>query len=292
MTTEREQSRSPAATLARASRSQAGMPSVWRLGWSRTVIDLKQFVRIPEQVFFTFALPILFLGIFSAVFSGDIVDAPDRELRFVQYFLPGIIALGVASSTFANLAMSISVERHEGLLKRLAGTPLPKRAFFLGRVASSVVITAVQTLLLLAIGVLLFGVDLPESGPRWLMFGYVLVVSAALGAGLGIAMTRLVPNARAAAPIVQAPFLVLQFISGVFFQWEDLPGWLQAIASAFPLRWMAQGFRYAFLPDWFGEGEYGAAWGWEYPAAILAGWLVIATVLALVFFRWDQEADR
>jgi ABC-2 type transport system permease protein len=272
-------------------RGAVARPSLFAMSWSRMVVDLKQFVRIPEQVFFTFALPVLFLVLFSAVFSGDIVDAPDRELRFVQYFLPGIIALGVASSTFANLAMSIAVEQHEGLLKRLAGTPLPKTAFFLGRAGSAVVITVVQTAVFLLIGVLLFGIDLPATGGRWAMFVYVLVVSAALGAALGIAATRMVPNARAAAPIIQAPFLILQFISGVFFQWESLPAWLQGIATVFPLRWMAQGFRYAFLPDWFGEDEYGGTWGWEYTAAVLGAWLVLSFVLAVVFFRWNRTGD-
>ncbi len=279
------------ATMTASPRS-ASPPRLATLAWSRTVVDLKQFFRIPEQVFFTFALPLLFLVLFSAVFSGDIVDEPGRDLRFVQYFLPGIIALGVASSTFANLAMSISVEQHEGLLKRLAGTPLPKSAFFLGRISSSVILTVVQTAILLGIGFLLFDVEAPATPGRWLMFAYVLLVSAALGSALGIAMTRLVPNARAAGPIVQAPFLILQFISGVFFQWESLPPWLQAVATVFPLRWMAQGFRYAFLPDWFGEGEYGSSWGWELPVLILAGWLALSFVLALVFFRWDRGSDR
>jgi ABC-2 type transport system permease protein len=282
------------ATLAtyRADRPRQRWPRLARLAWSRLVVDLKQFFRIPEQVFFTFLLPVLFLVLFSAVFAGDITDDPGRELAFVQYFLPGIIALGVAASTFANLAMSVAIEQHEGLLKRLAGTPLPKSAFFLGRIASSITITVIQTAILLAIGVALFGVELPATPGRWLMFVYVLGISAALGSALGIAMTRAVPNAKAAAPIVQAPFLVLQFISGIFFQWESLPGWLQSVATVFPLRWMAQGFRYAFLPDWFGETEYGASWGWELPAAVLAGWLVLSFVLAIVFFRWDRGGDR
>lgn len=270
----------------------AAMPSFLRLGWSRTVVDLKQFFRIPEQVFFTFLLPVLFLVLFSAVFSGEVDGPPGRTVEFVQYFLPGIVALGVASSTFANLAMSIATEQHEGLLKRLAGTPLPKSAFFAGRVLSSVIITVIQTAVLLGIGVLLFEIELPEGPGRWLLFVYVLAISAALGSALGIAATRMVPNVRAAAPIIQAPFLVLQFISGVFFQWNALPSWLQWIASAFPLRWMAQGFRYAFLPDWFGESEYGSSWGWELPAAVLAVWMVLSVILALVFFRWTREGDR
>ena len=55
---------------------------------------------------------------------------------------------------------------------------------------------------------------------------------------------------------------------------------------------MAEGFRYAFLPDWFGEYEYDdGTWGWQWPIAVLACWLVVAFVLALVFFRWDRERE-
>ena len=269
-----------------------GLPGTLRLGLSRVVIELKQFTRIPEQVFFTFLLPVLFLVIFASVFGGDIDGPPGRSVSFVQYFLPGIIASGVVSSTFASLAISISVEQGDGLLKRLSGTPLPKASYLLGKLGLAIVVTAIQTLIMLALGVVAFGASFPEGVSRWLVFLTVLVISAAVGSALGIAYTRAIRNPSAAAAIVQPPFLVLQFISGIFFPWKDLPGWLQAIASVFPMRWMAQGFRYAFLPDWFGESEYGSAWGWERPVMILAGWLALAVVLALAFFRWDRNTDR
>ena len=262
-----------------------------RLGVSWAVIELKLFFRVPAQVFFTFTLPVLLLFIFAAIFSGDIEAGPGRSLSFVQYFLPGIIASGVMSATFANLAMSIAVQQHEGLLKRLAGTPFPRSAFFIGKGIEAIVVTVIQTGVMLAIAVVVYDADLPDGPARWLAFLVVLILGAATGATLGIAYTRLVPNANAAPAVVQPPFLVLQFISGVFVRYNQVPGWLRTVASVFPLRWMSEGLRYAFLPDEFGKFEYGDSWGWQWPLAVLSAWLVVGFLLALVFFRWDREGS-
>ncbi|MEP6872327.1 MAG: ABC transporter permease [Anaerolineaceae bacterium] len=264
----------------------------FRLGlyWAR--VELRLFWRIPAQVFFTFALPVLFLVIFAAVFSGDIDAGPGRSVSFVQYFLPGIIGAGVMSSTFGNLASSISVQQHTGLLKRLGGTPFPRGAYFMGKVLEAVVVAVLQTVLMLVIAVLAYGAELPADASRWATFIAVLILASATGAALGIAYTRAIPNANAAAAIIQPPFLVLQFISGVFFRHSEIPGWLRAVAAVFPLRWMSEGFRYAFLPDWFGKVEYGSTWGWQWPIAILAIWMLVAAALAFLLFRWDRSSGE
>ena len=273
----------------------AGQPhraGTFRLGlyWAR--VELRLFWRIPAQVFFTFALPVLFLVIFAAVFTGDITAGPGRSIPFVQYFLPGIIGAGVMSSTFSNLAGSIAVQQHTGLLKRLGGTPFPRGAFFIGKILQALAVTVVQTALMLVIAVLAYGADLPDDAARWGTFIAVLLLAASSGAALGIAYTRAIPNANAATAIIQPPFLVLQFISGVFFRHSEIPGWLRAIAAIFPLRWMSEGFRYAFLPDWFGEVEYGSTWGWQWPVGILAVWVVVAGALAFWLFRWDRSSGE
>ncbi len=247
-----------------ATTAAAGLSSAVRLpGWlglvrDRMVVELKVFARNPQAMFFMFSLPVLFLVLFSAVFAGDVdsLTPPGEEpVEFARYFLPGIIAAGVMSTTFATLAIGIAGEQHEGLLKRLAGTPLPRSVYFAGKLGMAVVVTVLQTAIMLAVGVVGYDVPLPEGAERWLAFGLTLTVGAGACALLGIAYTRLIPNARSAVAIVQPPFLILQFISGVFFQYNDIPGWLKAVAAVFPLRWLAQGLRYAFLPDWIGRDE-------------------------------------
>jgi ABC-2 type transport system permease protein len=268
------------------------LPSLARLGWGRTVVELKQFWRNPAQVFFTFLLPVLFLVIFSSVFGNQEVSGPPGEapLNFKNYFIPGIIAAGVMSTTFANLATSISMEQSIGMLKRLSGTPLPREAYFIGKVGMVVTVTAAQTAIMLGLGFAFFGVELPLDATHWAVFMWVFVLGTASCSVLGIAYTRLIPNGNAASAIVQPPYLVLQFISGVFFRYAEIPGWMQAVGAVFPLKWMAQGMRYAFTPGWLGKEEYG---NWDLPrvAIVLGAWTVAGFVLAILLFRWNRGSE-
>lgn len=262
-----------------------------RLGWERTRIELKQFFRQPDALFFTMLLPVLLVVIFSTVFGGEeIVGPPGTDpVPFPQYFASGMIAAGVMSTTFASLAMGIALEQDQGLLKRLAGTPLPKSAYFIGKIGLAVVTSVLQTAIILALGLAFFDMSLPSEAGLYLLFGWVFLLGVAACSMLGIAYTRLIRNASAAAAVVQPPFLTLQFISGVFFQYSAIPGWLKVVASLFPLKWMAQGFRQVFLPDWVAIDDYGGSWQTEWVAIVLIAWLAGSFLVARSTFRWTRE---
>ena len=88
------------------------------------------------------------------------------------------------------------------------------------------------------------------------------------------------------------PFvLVLQFISGVFFQFDQLPSWMQQVASVFPLKWMAQGMRSVFLPDEAAALEPSGSWQLGGIAAVLLVWLVAGLVVGARWFRWRRRDD-
>lgn len=265
---------------------------VIRLSIARTGMELRAFYRTPELVFFTFLLPVLFVVIFSTVFSGVIRGPAGESVGFPQYFVAGMIAAGVVSTTFTSLATTISIERSEGLLKRLAGTPLPRSSYFIGKVALATITSAIQAAIILAIGALLYGVELPTGPVPWLVFTWVFLLGVASCSLLGVAYTRLIPDGSSATAIVQPPYLTLQFISGVFFQYSEIPPWLKFVASLFPLKWMVQGFRYVFLPDWVAVDDYGGEWHMERVAAVLVAWTVAAFILSLVYFRWERPGDR
>jgi ABC-2 type transport system permease protein len=83
--------------------------------------------------------------------------------------------------------------------------------------------------------------------------------------------------------------LVLQFISGVYLAFTQLPEWLQNFASIFPLKWMAQGMRSAFLPESFEALEQGASWDLPGVALFTAIWLVVGLVVCRFTFRWIRK---
>jgi ABC-2 type transport system permease protein len=264
-------------------------PSIVRLSYSRSAIELKQFFRQSDAVVFTFLLPVMFVVIFSTVFGAEKIEGPPgtEPVPFSQYFVAGMIAAGIMSTTFASLATSISLEQQEGVLKRLAGTPLPKSAYFAGKIALALVTSAAQTVIIVALGLAFFGISLPEDPSLYILFGWAFLLGVTASSLLGIAYTRLIRNASAGAAVVQPPFLVLQFISGVFFIYSGIPGWLQVVASVFPLKWMVQAFRQVFLPDWIAVDDYGGSWQTTEVAFVLLGWAVASLVIARLTFRWD-----
>lgn len=249
---------------------------------SRTRVETLQFFRQRESLVFSFLFPIIMMAIFGSVFPGEI----DGGVTFPQYFLAGIAASGVMLTSFQTLAIEIATERDNGTLKRLRGTPMPATAFFLGKIGQVLITTVAQLTLLLLAAALVFDVPMPSDAGSWLTFTWVVLLGSAAGTTLGIAVSSLPPNARSASAVVTPPMIVLQFISGVFFVFGDLPEWMRAVASVFPLKWMAQGMRSVFLPDSYLVAEPAGSWQTGETAVILVVWLVAGLVLARLTFRW------
>ena len=270
-----------AATTDRA----AALPSVVSVSRSRARVELKEFFRQREAVVFTVLLPVLLLVVFGAVLNYDIGSG----VTFVQYFMAGIIAAGILGASLQNMAISIATERSDGTLKSLAGTPMPKSAYFVGKVVQVLAVTALIIGVLLCIGVVFYGIDLP-SGGEWFTFTWVALLGAAACTLLGIAVSSLAKNGRSASATVTPFALVLQFISGVFFLFSSLPAWMQTIASIFPLKWMGQGLRSVFLPEALAASEPAGSWELGRVALVLAAWCVGGLLLCVWTFRWQDRS--
>ncbi|KQR17002.1 ABC transporter permease [Cellulomonas sp. Leaf334] len=268
------------------------LPGVLRLGAARTGYEVRTFFRERDAVVFIFAYPIIMLAIFATVFGQDgATVGPPPGIPFAQYFLPGMLATGIMLSSFQHLAISIAVERDEGGLKRLRGTPLPPSAFFLGKIGEVLVTSVVQTALLLTAAALMFGVALPTTATAWATFAWVFVLGTATGTLCGVAFSSVPRSGRSASAVVTPIVLVLQFISGVFFVFNDLPTWMQQVASVFPLKWMAQGMRSVFLPPSAESWEVSGSWQHGATAVVLLVWAVAALVVGVRTFRWQRRDD-
>ena len=249
--------------------------------------EIRQFLRSREQVMFTLAFPVIMILVFSSIFDGEIGGG----VRFTQYFVTGMIATGLMTSGFQALAIQIPMERDRGLLKRLRGTPMPKWVYFAGKVLMVAFVAVLETALLLTVATLLFGLALPSDGGRWLTFAWVSVLGITACTLCGIAFSSLARTGRSAPAVVTPVALVLQFISGVFFVFTDLPEPMQRIAAIFPLKWMCQGLRAVFLPESFGTQEPAGTFELGRVALVLAGWCLLGLVLCLTTFRWTTRRD-
>ncbi len=268
------------------------LPGTVRLGAARSRLELRTYFRERDAVVFIFAYPVIMLAIFATVFGQDgATVGPSPGIPFAQYFLPGMVATGVMLSSFQSLAISIAVERDEGGLKRLRGTPLPASSYFLGKVGQVLASSLVQTALLLLVAAVLFAVPMPSTASQWGTFAWVFLLGTASGSVLGVAFSSVPRSGRSASAVVTPVVLVLQFISGVFFVFNELPSWMQAVASVFPLKWMAQGMRSVFLPPSAESFEVSGSWQHGATAAVLVAWLVVGLVVGTRTFRWMRRDD-
>lgn len=257
------------------------------LGLRQGVLEIKQFLRTRESFVFTLLFPVLLLVVFGAIFNFEIAPG----VRFTQYFAAGMLAAGLLGVGFQNLAIQIPIERDRGVLKRLLGTPMPRWVYFAGKVLMVLFAGVLITAVLLTVGVLFYDVPLPASGTAWLRLGWVSVLGITACTLLGVAFSSVARTGRSAPAMVTPVALVLQFTSGVFFVFTQLPTWMQQIAAVFPLKWMTQGMRSVFLPDSFAAEESAGSWELGRVALILAVWCVAGLVLCLLTFRWTTRRD-
>ena len=247
------------------------MSGVLGLTWRQYRLERKLFWRNPSAAFFNFLLPLLFLAFFGAIFAGSQEN--------LDVIVPGIAGMSVMSTTFSALAFNVTFLREQGVLKRMRGTPLPAGAYIGGIALSAITNTAVQIAIITVAGRLLFGVGWPKDVLELVVFVAAGVVCFA---SLGVALSHAIPNFDSAPAYVNAVFLPVIFVSGVFFDAATAPRWLKGVAEALPLKHVIDGLSGAMVK--------GSGLAQDAPAlAVIAMWAVVGIALAVRGFSWEAK---
>ncbi len=239
----------------------------------------KAFWRNPASAFFTFAFPLMFLVIFTALLGGGEIQVGGRVIHQSTYYVAAMASFAVITACYNNIAGGLSFQRDAGVLKRTRGTPLPSVVFFAAKVVHAMLISLLLVAITVTFGTVLYSAEIPTGIPL-LQFLIMLIVGAASFCALGFAITTVIPNADAAAPIVNATILPLLFLSGIFIPiGDDAPAWITFIARFFPVKHFADGIQAGFL---------GTPFHWI-DVGIVGLWGVGALLLTLRFFSWEPR---
>jgi ABC-2 type transport system permease protein len=239
--------------------------------WRQYRLERRMFWRNPSSAFFNFFLPLLLLAIFGAIFAG--------EHQHLDVVVPGIAGMCVMSATFTALAYNVTMLRERGILKRLRGTPMPSSAYLGGVAAHAITNTVLEVGIVIVAGRLVFGVSWPSD---WLALLVFITLGVVCFSALGVALAHVIPNYESAPAYVNAVFLPMIIIAGVFYDAKTAPAVLRDIAQVLPLKHLIDGMSGAMVHHQ-GLADHGLA------LLVLGLWAVAGIVLAVRGFSWEAR---
>ena len=201
---------------------------------------------------------------------------PERY-RFIEFFVPGIIAMAIMTSCLSN-ALNMNAElRQKGILRKLATTPITRADWLVSSILYQLILSVISTAAILVVSYAVFDVRLHIG--VWLPL--IVVVEVIAFVGIGMMLTPFAKEAESASAVANAFLFPMMFLSGTFFPVEMMPALLQAVAKLLPLYYVNEALRAAmiFVDD----------------PATLRSVGVTAAFAAVVFAagtfktRWDEE---
>ena len=227
-------------------------------------------LRNGAVLFWNFAFPVLLMIIYGVVFSD-----------FMDYMTPGVITLNLLSFGLVGSSAMLLEMREKGILRRLQATPLPAIQLVGAYLVVNFAITLLQSILILVMGIALYGVTVSVTG---LLIAVPMIIAGVFTfLALGGIVSGLAPKAGVATGVGMTIYFILMFISDMVFPLDMLPGWLQTVVPYLPAYPVAQLVRSALLdsvlsPDWL---TY---------LAVLAVYALGGTFIAAKLFRWEPKA--
>lgn len=215
-----------------------------------TIRQLRIFARQPVYIAFTLFQPMIYLFLFGALFQR-VADIPGfGGGSYISFLTPGIVVMSaVFGGGWAGMGIIEDIDR--GVIDRFLVTPASRLAIIAGRVLSLSLITTIQSIVIVLIGIAI-GANYPGGIPGLLVLFLVSVLLAApfgaLSCGLAL-LARKEESVIAAVNFVQLP---LTFLASIFMANDLMPGWMQLVARLNPVNWAIEAARQALSisPDW------------------------------------------
>ncbi|MGG1520178.1 ABC transporter permease [Paenibacillus oryzisoli] len=205
------------------------------------------------------------------------VGVQSLDLRYIDFLVPGILAMMIMSNNLNGVAGQIASWRERGVLRRMQSTPLTASTFIAAQITARLILSVIQSLIVLLVGALIFGTQM--NGAWWLIF-LIIVMGTLTFMSLGFIIAGVAKTPESAGPIAGILSFPLMFLGGVFFPVSSMPEFLQPIVKSIPITQLSTALRQVM--------NVGAGIGELWPQlGMLAIWLVVCFVISTFTFKWE-----
>ncbi|MCG7844141.1 MAG: ABC transporter permease [Methanomassiliicoccales archaeon] len=207
----------------------------------------------------------------------DVGSIVQKRFTFLDFFVPGVIGLTVMTTCIFSMQGTISRFRAAGIFRKLATTPMTPLEWLMGRMIWYLFISLVTLTVVMVFGILVFGMSMTLNPAALLL----VIFGSAMFSALGMIIARFVKNEETASAATNAITFPMMFLSGTFFPLEDMPGYLQSIASVLPLTYLSQGLRDAMVYDNL-DGAY-------MNLLVVVAIAIVFVVAAVLVTKWEED---
>jgi ABC-2 type transport system permease protein len=200
--------------------------------------------------------------------------------RFIEFFVPGIIAMAIMTSSLSN-ALNMNAElRQKGILRKLATTPITRVDWLVSSMLYQLILSVLSTVAILVVAYAAFDVRL-HVGP---LLPLIVIVEVIAFVGIGMLLTPFAKEAESASAVANAFLFPMMFLSGTFFPVEMMPHFLQTFARLLPLYYVNEALRAAMV-----FADKAAALR---SLGVIAGFATVAFIAGAFMTRWSGGRDE
>ena len=200
-----------------------------------------------------------------------------RKYRFVEFFIPGIIAMAVMTASLFGTVNVNTELRQKGIIRKLFTTPITRTDWILSNIVYQFILAVISTAAMLLVSYAVFKVNLEINA--WLPLFILLDVFAFVG--IAMILTRFVQEAQSAAAAANAIMFPMMFLSGSFFPIEMMPSFLQTFARVLPLYYVNEGLRASMVSaDNLAAFEY---------SGVIGAFAAVVFILGIMATKWEED---
>lgn len=189
-------------------------------------------LREPAGVVWGVGLPVLLMVIFGNIPKFNLPAGRFGGQSPLDVYLPILCTMVLAMLALFSIPVPLATYREQGVLRRMATTPVSPVAVLAAQLVVNLVLGAVAIGLILGIGTIAFGLDAPRQP-----FGFALALALTAVAlfALGLWVAAIAKTGKAAQAIAGACFFPLEFLAGLWVPRQVMPAGLRDVSDYTPL---------------------------------------------------------
>jgi ABC-2 type transport system permease protein len=236
-------------------------------------LETKLFLREKGDIFWALAFPIFMMVLYGLIYRNILWDGRTP----MEYLTPGIVVMAVMITCIMNTAIGFVADRAKGIFRRLSLTPLKREVLIGGQLISRYIVVLVQTIILIAIGVLFFDISIQGS---YLIMWVVLTIGAFSFLTTGFSLTTFLKSEKSALPVALAVLFILMFLGGSFFPIDILPESIRPVCRFLPSAPVIDALRKVAIE----RGGFSDIW---IELLKMGGWIAVTSAISVKFFKWE-----